>query len=144
MMQDIRQYTLDELHVGQWDEIAVEVSVGDIDRFADISGDNAPLHKDESFAREQGFPGRVAHGMLIGALVSGFIGVRLPGRFGVLQSLELGFRKPLIPPETVRIKGEITHISQGVGQVTIKVTALDNTGSVLANAKVRSIVRGSA
>lgn len=138
---ETNEFTLPDLHVGQTEDISVGVSPDDIDTFAELSGDYAPLHMDEGFAKEQGFSGRVAHGMLLGALISGFVGHRLPGRYGILQSIDIGFRQPLVPPDTINIKGEITGISDSVGQVAVKVTITDSSGRLLALAKVRSVVR---
>jgi len=138
---NISDFTLLDLKVGQTDEIKVDVSLEDIDKFAQISGDYSPIHMDDSFAKEQGLKGRIAHGMLIGALVSGFIGTRLPGRYGILQSMDIGFRNPLIPPDTVQIKGKVISISESVRQVVIKITISDSKGTHLAVAKVKSVVR---
>jgi len=138
---NISDFTLFDLTMGQTDEIKVDVSLEDIDKFAQISGDYSPIHMDASFAKEQGLKGRIAHGMLIGALVSGFIGTRLPGRYGIMQSMDIGFKNPLVPPDTIQIKGEVVSISESVGQVVIKVTISDSKGVHLAIAKVKSVVK---
>jgi len=137
----IAKFTLSDLAVGQKDKIEVDVSIDDINKFAKISGDYSPIHMDNAFAKAQGFNSRIAHGMLIGALVSGFIGNRLPGRLGILQSVDIGFRKPLEPPDTVQISGEVINISKSMGQVVIKIVISDSKGSKLAIAKVKSIIR---
>jgi acyl-CoA thioesterase FadM len=79
--------------------------------------------------------------MLMGAFISRFIGNRLPGRWGVLQSMNIDFRKPLVPPDTIQIEGEITNISKSAGQVTIKMKISDSQDSLLATAVAKSIVR---
>ena len=137
---ETRKPTLSELTVGQTDSIEVDVSVEHIDKFLDVSGDYSPIHVDEAFAKERGLGGRIAHGLLIGSFVSQLIGNRLPGRYGIMQSFEIGFRKPLVPPETIWIEGEITNISSGTGQVTVKVKVVDRLGDLIATAKVRTIV----
>lgn len=40
------------------------VTEKDIDRYGAVSGDMNPLHFDAAFAKENGFSGKVAHGML--------------------------------------------------------------------------------
>ena len=50
---------------------AVEVSVEAIDAFADLTGDRFGIHISEAEAMRHGFPGRVAHGLLVLSLVDG-------------------------------------------------------------------------
>ena len=137
---ETRKLTLSELTVGQTDSIEVDVSIEHVDKFLDVSGDHSPIHVDEVFAKERGLGGRIAHGLLIGSFVSQLIGTRLPGCYGIMQSFEIGFRKPLVPPETIRIKGEIINISSSTGQVTIKVSVVGSLGDLIATAKVKTIV----
>ena len=40
------------------------IGEGDITAFAGLTGDYNPIHIDEHFARRQGWPGRIAHGLL--------------------------------------------------------------------------------
>lgn len=138
---ETRKLTLPELTIGQSDKIEVKVSAEHIDRFSDLSGDYSPVHIDSLFAKARGFSGRIAHGLLIGSFISGLIGNRLPGRYGIIQSFEIGFRKPLVPPETIQIEGEIISISSGTGQVTIKVNVTDSRGDLIAAAKVKTIIK---
>lgn len=39
------------------------VTAEDMKAYADVSGDQNPLHQDEAFARSVGFDGIIAHGM---------------------------------------------------------------------------------
>ena len=138
---EIRKLTLADLTLEQTDKITVDVLVEHIDRFADLSADHSPVHMSNNFAQEQGFSARIAHGLLIGSFISRLIGTRLPGRYGILQSVQIDFRKPLIPPETIEIMGEITSISLSTGQVTMKVTVTDSKGMLITSAQVRTIVK---
>ena len=45
------------------------VTLDDIDRYAALTGERHPVHMDEAFAREAGFPGRIAHGLFGLALI---------------------------------------------------------------------------
>ncbi len=50
---------------------AITVTEAHIIAFAGLSGDFFDLHMDDEFARERGFPGRIAHGLLGLALIDG-------------------------------------------------------------------------
>ncbi len=47
-----------------FDTGAIVVTESHIVNFAGVSGDFFDVHMDDVFAREQGFPARVAHGLL--------------------------------------------------------------------------------
>ena len=138
---DPRAFKLADLVVGQIERVEVDVHANDIDAFAELSGDISPIHTDLDIAREKGFEGRVVHGLLIGSYVSQLIGCRLPGIHGVMQSFEIGFRNPVIPPDCLTIEGEVSNISAGTGQVTIKVRVSNRDGLPVAMAKVRTVVK---
>jgi acyl dehydratase len=118
----------------------VHVKPEDVSSFALLSGDHSPLHVDEAFARSRGHSSCVAHGMLVGAYVSALVGTKLPGRHGMMQSCELRFRAPLIPPQTLNVEGEVTNISAGTGQVALKITVKNAGGDLLVTGKVTTIV----
>jgi len=140
----MKEHALSDLTIGLTDRLEVEVTQADVDRFVEFSGDRSAVHVNDDYARAKGFPGRIAHGMLMGAYVSALVGNQLPGKHGILQSCELEFRAPLIPPERIEIVGEVTRVSAGTGQVTLKVTVKNSSGKILATAKVKSIVREPA
>src|SRR5690606_11351925 len=54
------------------------VTERDLLLFATVSGDVTPVHLDEEFAAATPFGGRIAHGMLSGALISAAIACELP------------------------------------------------------------------
>ncbi len=63
---------LDDLQVGDHFQTgSTEVTAQLIGDFARVSGDSYGLHLDDKFAREIGFPGIIAHGILVMALADG-------------------------------------------------------------------------
>ena len=60
----------EDIQVGDWYETQPSVvSAGMIDDFAKLTGDDFEIHMDEKAARQKGFKGRVAHGLLVLSLV---------------------------------------------------------------------------
>ncbi|HZP56186.1 MAG TPA: MaoC/PaaZ C-terminal domain-containing protein [Dehalococcoidia bacterium] len=47
-------------------------------QFAEASGDDQPLHLDETFGTRTRFKGRIAHGMLSAGFISAALGTRPP------------------------------------------------------------------
>ena len=132
-------YRFDELPPGTVDSLDLTVTKEAIQQFAELSGDVSPVHVDAGFAKARGYTGQIAHGALLTAYVSRFIGVHLPGSEGVLQRLEMQFRKPCYAGTRIRITGEVTRQIESVNVVIIKITVIDaETGDVLANGQVQS------
>ena len=89
-----------DLGVGDRFEFTKTITDGDIRRFAAASGDTNPLHLDDAFASETRFRGRIAHGTLVGGLISAAL-ARVPGLV-IYLSQDLEFHNP------VRIDDRVT------------------------------------
>jgi acyl dehydratase len=141
---EIRECRIQDVTVGQQARLTVEVTAADVARFVELSGDCSPVHVDDDYARRKGFPGRIVHGMLLGAYVSALVGRLLPGRHGILQSCALEFRRPVAAPARIEIVGEVVNVSAGTGQVQIRIQVVDGAGQLVASGLVRSILREPA
>ena len=66
------RYGFDDLEVGDWYETGTaEVGQERIQQFAELTGDRFAVHTDDRFARELGFPARIAHGLLVISMADG-------------------------------------------------------------------------
>jgi acyl dehydratase len=99
-----RAYRFDELEEGQQCELRRRLSAGEIDAFAQVSGDHNPLHVDAAFARAAGFPDRIAHGMLLASWLSAAIAEELPGRGTVYLRQSLEFRQAALPGDELLLR----------------------------------------
>ena len=104
-----KSLSYDHLEVGQSCEIERELSAADIDAFAAASGDHNPLHVDADFAREAGFPDRIAHGMLLASWVSAALAEELPGRGTVYLRQSLEFRQVAVPGDRLLVRLRVTE-----------------------------------
>ena len=91
----------DELSIGQAAEMSRVVGAADIEAFAEVSGDNNPVHLDEAYAKTTTFGERIAHGMLSAGYISAVFGTRLPGPGAIYVSQTLNFRGPVKIGDTV-------------------------------------------
>ena len=87
--------TIDTFEIGQSADYVRTITDADIRRFADVSGDDNPVHLDEAFAAATPFKTRIAHGMLAGAFISTVLGTRLPGYGCIYISQRMTFRAPM-------------------------------------------------
>jgi 3-hydroxybutyryl-CoA dehydratase len=117
---------LEELNVGDIAEVTRQVGEDDIRAFAEVSGDDNPLHLDEAFAATTAFKGRVAHGMLAGALISAVLGTRLPGPGAVYVSQSLNFKRPVKIGDTITTRVVVAHVDDKRAKVTLSTVCLVN------------------
>ena len=112
-------FYFDELTVGQTAEMSRVVGAADIEAFAEVSGDNNPVHLDEAYAKTTTFGERIAHGMLGGAYISAILGTKLPGPGVIYLSQSLRFRRPVRIGDVVVAKVTITALDENRARVTL-------------------------
>jgi 3-hydroxybutyryl-CoA dehydratase len=98
--------------VGDTAEISRTITSEDIRAFADVSGDQNPVHFDDEFARRMRFEGRIAHGMLTASLLSSAIGNQLPGAGTVYLGQALQFVAPVYPGDTITARVTVKSIRE--------------------------------
>ena len=88
--------------------------------YADASGDQNPLHQDDSFARSVGFPGIIAHGMFTMAHLTSALTGWL-GDPGALKAIEVQFRAVVFMDETIVAKGRVESLDEPARRATLDV-----------------------
>lgn len=111
---------LEELSVGQSDELTKTVTEKDIASFAEVTGDNNPVHLDEAYAAATPFKTRIAHGMLSAGYISAVIGTKLPGPGAIYIGQALRFKRPVKIGDVVTAKATITAIDAEKARVTLE------------------------
>ena len=117
------------------------VRASDIDGFAALSGDTNELHLNSAYARQFGFRGRVAHGMLTGAFLSSVLGVEFPGRGVLWLSQTLHFLGPVFEGDEIEFVLRVARISEGTGVCVLEVDVRKTTGEPVlkGEAKIMSL-----
>jgi 3-hydroxybutyryl-CoA dehydratase len=82
----------------------------DVQTFADISGDNNPVHLCDEYGSGSVFKERIAHGILTASLVSTVFGTKLPGPGCIYISQSLNFRAPVMIGDEVIAVARITSL----------------------------------
>jgi len=96
-----------ELGVGDRFEFTKTITDRDVRRFAAASGDTNPLHLDDEFASQTRFRGRIAHGTLVGGLISAAL-ARVPGLV-IYLSQDLEFHNPVRIDDRITAECEIVE-----------------------------------
>jgi len=113
---------------------SMTVTQGQVNAYADASGDNNPIHLDPEFARSVGLPGTIAHGMLEMGILAEAIASWAGGNTNLL-SLSCRFSKPLLPGDTIICTGTVVSVDDS-GVATLEVAASSDRGDrVLTNGR---------
>lgn len=106
-------------------------------RYADASGDQNPIHQDETFATNVGLPNVIAHGMLTMGLVGQYV-ANWAGGSAQVKEYSARFTKPVIVPEGVKVDLTVNATVAEVladGAIRLDLTATSAGVKVLGMAK---------
>jgi len=137
----------EELAIGETLHTAARtVTLEDIERFADLSGDRFYAHMDEAAAKANPFfDGRVAHGYLVVSAAAGLFVDPDPGPCLANYGLErLRFTRPVYPGDTLRValtcKQKSAREGEDYGEVRWDVVVSNQDGDKVATYDVLTLV----
>ncbi len=104
------------------------VTRADLVAYADASGDQNPIHQDESVARAVGLPGVIAHGMYTLALAARAADTWAGGP-GKVVELGAKFTKPVVVPDDnegvqVSVGGVVKKVDGDLTTIALTVTCV--------------------
>ena len=125
-----------------------EVTLKDIEHFAEFTGDRFYAHMDEEAAKANPFfPGRVAHGYLILSFAAGLFVDAAPGPVLANTGLNgLRFLKPVSPGDRIRVRLSArrkTRRTDEYGEVAWAVTVLNQADEPVAEYELLTMVARS-
>ena len=103
----------------------------DIVRFAEVSGDRNPVHLDADYAARSPFGQRIAHGFLIGSLISAAIGMDLPGPGSIYLGQTLKFVAPVHIGDTVTVSVEVIKVREDKRLITLRTDCTNQNGALV-------------
>jgi acyl dehydratase len=119
----------------------------DLSGFAELSGDQNPLHSDDAYARARGFARRIAQGVLALAVVTGLVNQSGLTRGTLLAFLGLSwhFRMPVYAGDVIqarlRVRSKRLTRDPGRGLVVLDVVALNEAGAPVQDGEFTILVQ---
>ncbi len=130
----MRAYGIKDITVGMSESFQVNITEDMMQKFFDITGDENPLHMSGDFAKSRGFEDRVVYGMLTASLISTLGGCYLPGKFCLIQGIEVKFAKPVFIGDELVVTGKISRVDYDLKYLEIKI--------MIKNQKNEKVLRG--
>jgi 3-hydroxybutyryl-CoA dehydratase len=123
--------TLQELKAGESAEFTKTISESDVYLYAGLTGDLNPAHVNEEYAKRTFFKTRIVHGMLLGGLISGVLGNKLPGPGTIYLSQHFDFLAPVRIGDTITASVEILEIMADAKRVKARTTCVNQEGTLV-------------
>lgn len=117
--------TIEQLKIGDFDQFSKTMAESDIYLFAGITGDLNPAHMNEEYAKETRFKSRIAHGILVGGLISTVIGTKLPGPGSIYREQQLKFLAPVYIGDTITARVEVEEIIEEKNKIVLKTSCFN-------------------
>jgi 3-hydroxybutyryl-CoA dehydratase len=134
----MNQYKFDDLSIGMGEEFKVVIEPSKMVNFLEISNDINPLHLNSKYAKEKGFEDKVVYGLLTASFYSTLVGVYLPGKYCILQGVDVQFLLPVYKNDTLIISGEISYINQAYRQIEIKAKIINQDNKKVSKATIKT------
>lgn len=99
-----------DLHIGLTACVSKTITEADVYSFAELSGDYNPVHMDKEAAQKSIFKKQIAHGILVGSLISNILGMQLPGPGAIYLEQNFKFLKPVFFGDKVTAYAEVAEI----------------------------------
>ncbi len=138
----MNEYRLKELKKGHLEIFSVTITNVMMQGFMHMSGDVNPMHTDNEFPQKYGFSGKVVYGMLTSVFYSKLVGVYLPGKYALLQGVDITFQKPVYIGDELLVSGCVQHINEAYSQIEIKAWITNQEKIQISKAKIKVGVNG--
>ena len=132
----MNEYRFDDLKIGMEESFSVTVTEEMMKQFLDLSGDINLLHNDKDFAIDQGYQDKVVYGLLTTSFISKLVGVLLPGKYCLLQGIEVRYSKPVYVGDILIVKGIVDELHESVKRAVIKVAIQNQDEKKVVKGKV--------
>jgi 3-hydroxybutyryl-CoA dehydratase len=119
----------------------VVIGEEEVRTFASLTGDEAPVHLDATYARRMGYERPIAHGFLVGSMYSRILGCELPGPNTVIMKLSLDMLKSVYVGDTLLYSVTLSRISEATRTVVLDLAAKNELGEQVSRGTATCVYR---
>ncbi len=102
-------HTYESLQVGDSFACTRTLTAEDVRTFADLTGDDNPLHVDPAYAAETRFGKPIVHGVLLLGIISKVLGRDFPGHGSVAVAISCRFLRPVPVGSEIRVEVKVSE-----------------------------------
>jgi len=122
---------------------AIRFKQTDVNTFAQITGDNNPIHLDADFAAKTVFGKPIVHGFFSASVFSMVFGTKFPGEGTIYLYQDMKFLAPVFVDQPYKAKFEVLDVNTEKHIGVIKCVLEDETGKIVieGTAKLKNNVQ---
>lgn len=122
--------TYKEIEVGKVYKKETRVTDEMVRKFAEITGDDNPVHLNEEYAATTIFKKRISHGILVLGLISAVLGREFPGPGTIYLNQNALFRKPVYLDEVITIVIEVLEKIPEKSRLNLSTNVIKDNGEL--------------
>ena len=111
-----------------------------LQEYANASGDHNPIHLDEKFAKEGGFPSVIVHGMLSMAFMADCLAVNFPASQYEVKRMKCRFRKVTYPGDVIRCEAKVKALNPD-GSMTVGLWTENQKSEITTEGEAQITIR---
>lgn len=129
---------MEKIKFGDTYHEAVRFTQEKVQQFADVTGDNNPIHVDAAYASTTSFGKPIVHGFFAGSVFSKVFGTIWPGEGTIYLYQEMSFRAPVFVEQDYIAKFEVIELVDEKHCATIQCVLEDHEGkpAIIGTAKL--------
>ena len=118
----------DQIEVGDSHSVQRVITADDVQTFADITGDDNPIHVDPEYAEKHSRFGKpVVHGVFLLGLISKVLGRDYPGHGSIAVGISCRFLRPVPVGSEVTVEIKVSDKNEERGHIKVRTYVyLDN------------------
>lgn len=132
----MNEYTFEECNIGLEESFTVAVTEEMMRMFCDISGDENPMHMDAEYASKHGYDNRLVYGLLTTSFYSRLVGMRLPGKYCILKSIDVSYERPVYIGDVLTVTGRVKEKDDRFMQILIKGRIKNQFGKTVSKSTI--------
>lgn len=105
----------------------VRYSQQDVERFAEVTGDNNPIHLDADYAASTVFKRPIVHGFLGGSIFSKVFGTIFPGEGTIYLKQSMEFKKPMYVDTDYEAHFTVIAVDKQKNRAVIETKVIDKS-----------------
>ena len=106
------------------------ISADDVRQFAEIVGDQNPVHINAEFAEKSFFKKRIVHGAFLAGLISKVLGMDFPGQGTIYISQNSVFKRAVYVDTTVAVEVKVTQVIPEKRRLVLDTNISNSNGEV--------------
>ena len=117
--------------VGDKTTLEHKFTKSDVDAFIALTGDDNPIHVDETYASKTEVGGCVVHGMLVASFISTVVGKKIPGDGALWLSFNVNWKNPVRIDADIIFEAVVLGVKKSTLTTDLAITAKDKTSGTV-------------